>query len=225
MYMSCDFANAEAKLFAHKSQDPVMIEAILSGQDLHSVTAQKIFQLDELPSKDSEERQVSKNALFATLFGSGVNTFARTAGITTEHSSFVLAGLHGAYPNMKPYQKATTKQAEDNLTHTGRAFITLSDGRQLGLGSNDDRLFALTNFSIQGEAAVLMKRALANASSMGLNSYLAACVHDEILVECPENETAEVGHVLQEAMEDFERYLVPLSAEPGDPAKRWGDAK
>jgi DNA polymerase-1 len=224
-FMSCDYSNAEAKVFAHLAQDPVLIEAIMSGQDLHAVTAMKIFGLPAPASKDSDERQISKNALFASLFGSGPATFARTAGCTVEHATFVLNGLYSSYPRMKPYQREVMRQAEDNLTSTGRAYISLSDGRQLSLGSNDDRLFAMTNFSVQGEASVLMKRGLVNASNMGLNKYLSACVHDEILVEVPEDETQEIGLALQEAMEDFERYSVPLAAEPGDPAVRWGDSK
>jgi DNA polymerase I-like protein with 3'-5' exonuclease and polymerase domains len=225
MYMSCDYANAEAKVFCHLSEDVTMRDAILSGQDLHAITAMKIFGLDGPAHKDSSERQISKNALFASLFGSGPQTFARTAGVPLDQAKFVLNGLYDTYKRMKPFQREVMETAQNNLDSTGRAYITLADGRRLGLGSNDDRLYSLTNFAVQGEAAVLMKRGLINASNMGLNSVLACCVHDEILVECPEESTAEIGVILQEAMEDFERYSVPLAAEPGEPAVRWADAK
>jgi DNA polymerase-1 len=226
VFISTDFANVEARIFAHFAQEDGMLEAIRSGVDLHGYTAQQVYhQWDTVAPKDHPLRQVAKNTLFCMLFGGGPGKVATTAGVDIETAKESFDGIHRAFPGIKVFQKRVEAAALQNLAETGRAWIRGVDGRILMMSENDDRYYAFTNWLIQGTATVLLKQRLAVIHNMGLSESCVATIHDEVVGEIPEEDAEEFAVLMAEAMLDEHQFSVPVVAEPGTPARRLGDAK
>lgn len=225
LIVSTDFSNVEVRLFAHHANEPGMLDALNSGRDFHLWMAQTIYR-DPTITKSDPRRQIAKNTLFCTLYGGGPSKIAATAGVTFAEGQEAYNRLHASFPGIKRFQRETVQEATDNEGRTGRPFIRLDeDGRILSLAEADDRVYALSNARIQGGAAVAMKRALAALDDMGLSKYLALTVHDEVVAEVPRDCLDDYCSTVQEGMMDLVSYRVPVIADTGDPAERWGEAK
>jgi DNA polymerase I len=223
--ISTDFSNVEARVFAHFAQEHGMIQAFKDGVDLHCYTAKEIFNLDFMPSKHDPRRQTAKNTLFCTLFGGGAQKIAVTAGISLEEGERSQRGLYTAFPGIKAFQRRSIEIATDNLNAHGQAFVRGIDGRILAMVETDDRYYAFTNWQIQSAANVILKQRLAVLDAMGLSQYLVAAIHDEVVAEIPEEFEEDYKVMVKEGMEDYYSFDVPVVAETGDGAVRWGDAK
>lgn len=225
LIVSTDFSNVEVRLFAHHANEPGMLDALNSGRDFHLWMAQTIYR-DPTITKTDPRRQIAKNTLFCTLYGGGPSKIAATAGVTLAEGQEAYNRLHAAFPGIKRFQRETVQEATDNEAVSGRPFIRLDeDGRILSLAPEDDRVYALSNAKIQGGAAVAMKRALGVLDDMGLSKYLTLTVHDEVVAEVPRDCLADYCKAVQEGMMDVVTYKVPVIADTGDPAERWGEAK
>lgn len=225
LLISTDFSNVEAKVFAHYAREAGMLQAFRDGIDLHAYTAQQIYRMEEMPSKDHPLRQVAKNALFCTLFGGGAEKIAITAGVSVEEGTRAQKGLYAAFPGMKLFQRESTQAAVDNLQAHGQAFIRGVDDRILAMKETDDRYYAFTNWMIQSTACVVLKRRLAVIDAMGLTQYCVAAIHDEVVAEIPEDFESEYNELIKEAMEDHTMFAIPITCATGEGAQRWGDAK
>lgn len=225
VFVSTDFSNVEARVFAHFAQEAGMIQAFKDGVDLHSYTAKEIFQLAEMVGKEDPRRQIAKNTLFCTLFGGGAAKVAMTAGISLEEGERSIQGLYSAFPGIKGFQKHTIQTAKDNLAMYGQAFVRGLDGRILAMVETDDRYYAFTNWLIQSAACIILKKRLAVLDAMGLTQYLVAAIHDEVVAEIPEDFEEEYAAMVTEAMEDSNLLSVPIISATGKGAVRWGDAK
>lgn len=225
VYVSTDFSNVEARVFAHFAQEGGMIQAFKDGIDLHSYTAKEIYQLAEMVSKDDPRRQVAKNTLFCTLFGGGARKIAITAGVPLAEGERAQTGLYTAFPGIKGFQRRTIQMATENLEQYGQAFVRGLDGRVLAMVETDDRYYAFTNWLIQSAACIILKKRLAVLDAMGLTQYLVAAIHDEVVAEIPEDFEVEYTAMVTEAMEDHYLLDVPVVSATGKGAVRWGDAK
>lgn len=216
-----DFSQVEARLFAVLANEPAMIAAIQRGENLHFFCARTALGRD--PTE--QELQVFKNVTFCTLYGGGVAKIAYTAGIPLEDADIFSRAYHSAFPGVKRWQKEVEAIGRQRYESEGIGYIRTSDGSILSLGDDDDRFYALTNFSIQGEAAVLFKRRLISAANAGLLPYMVLPVHDELILEVPEADAEEARVTLKESMEDLYTYPVPIDVKVGKLVDRWGEAK
>lgn len=225
-FISTDFTNIEARIFAHFAKEEGMLSAIRRGIDLHGYTAQQVYhQWEEVAPKNHPLRQVAKSVLFCMLFGGGPSKVAVTAKVSEEEALNAFNGVHRAFPGIKQFMKSIERMAKANYEDTGRAWVRGIDGRILMLRENDDRFYAFTNYLIQGSATVLLKQRLGVIHNMGLSEYCVAAIHDEVVAEVPDDEVEEFQIAIAEAMLDEAQFAVPALAEPGKPAKRLGDAK
>jgi DNA polymerase-1 len=227
-YISTDFTNIEARIFAHFAKEQGMLDAIRRNIDLHGYTAQQVYQQwpeQGVAPKDHALRQVAKSVLFCMLFGGGPSKVAVTAGVPEEEALEAFNGVHRAFPGIKQFMKSVERMAKDNYESTGRAWVRGIDGRILMLNENDDRFYAFTNYLIQGTATVLLKQRLGVIHNMGLDEYCVAAIHDEVVAEVPDEDVEDFQKAIAEAMLDETQFAVPALAEPGDPAKRLGEAK
>lgn len=225
LFLSTDFSNVEARIFASFAQEEGMLGAIRDGIDLHCYTAKEIYNLAELPPKDSPQRQIAKNVLFCRLFGGGAAKVAWTAGVPLSEAERALEGFKSAFPGIKNFQKIMSDMARDNFLATDKAFIQLPDGRIVSLNEGDDKFYVFTNYLIQGYAASLMKKRLAVIDNMGLKDYIVAIIHDEVVAEVPVDILEDYKREIEEAMNDDSSLLVPIVAETGSAAERLGGAK
>ncbi len=225
VFLSTDFSNVEARIFASFANEQGMLEAIRNGIDLHCYTAKEIYNLASLPDKESPQRQIAKNVLFCRLFGGGPAKVAWTAGVALEEAERACEGFKVAFPGIKNFQKIMSDMARDNFLETDKAFIQLPDGRIVSLNEGDDKFYVFTNYLIQGYAASLMKKRLAVIDNMGLKDYIVAVIHDEVVAEVPLDIVDDYKVAIEEAMNDDSSLLVPIVAETGKPSERLGGAK
>jgi len=215
--LSSDFDQIEVRLAAHFAKDPKMVDAIYSG-DFHTGTARYVYR-DPTIQKDDPRRGYSKNAIFAQLYGAQAARFAGTVGISLEQAREVMDGLSAAYPGMHELQQRVISTGRKRLAEGGEAWVRTPLGRrEVG---DPDKIYALTNYLIQGSAADVLKRALVRLDAAGLGDLMLLPVHDEVLFNVPHADVPELMELIPRTMLD-EEWDVPLTADCAAVA-RWGD--
>jgi DNA polymerase-1 len=223
-FVSADFSNVEARVFAMLANDKGMQQAFLDGVDLHCWTGGQMYEAGTPLDKHDPRRQRSKNSLFTTLFGGGPEKLAVTAGISVEDAVHTLRLLKATFPSITMYSKEIQREATEMQNETGRAGIRLADGRILRMGEDDDRFYAFVNYSIQGTARMILGERLAALDNVGLASHAVAVIHDEIVFDIPDEDVDEARREIADYMADERMFRVPIVASVGKPAKRLGEA-
>jgi len=223
-FISADFSNVEARVFAVLAQDIGMQRAFLDGVDLHCWTGGQMFNGGTPLDKGDPRRQKSKNSLFTTLFGGGAEKLAVTAGIPVDEAMHTLRLLKGTFPSITIYSKQMQAEAASMEAETGRSGIRLADGRILRMAEEDDRFYAYVNYSIQGTARMILAQRLAALDNVGLADRAVAVIHDEVVFEIADEDCEDARAEIADYMSDFEMFPVPITASVGKPAKRLGEA-
>ena len=217
--LSADYDQIEMRLLAHYCRDPGLIDAINSG-DLHTETARRVYGDPTLQKKDPR-RQTAKNAGFAKIYGAGVEKFAKTAGIPIEEASAFLRGYDAMFPGVRSFQQQVELVARQRSAAEGVAYIkTWPLGRRLP--ADPGKEYTLVNYLIQGTADDVLKRALVDLDLVGLGDMLVVPVHDEVILDVPASEVAEVTALVRETMTQSD-WVVPLTAGVEGPFERWGE--
>jgi DNA polymerase-1 len=215
--VSADYDQIELRLLAHFAREAGMIDAIRSGVDLHSNTARLVFG-DEFTK---EHRQIAKGLNFAKVYGSGIDGFAKVAGIDYTTAETILADYDHAFPGVVEFMRTVERVARDRRRTTGAAYLTAPSGRRQPV--DDGAYYRGVNYLIQGTAADVLKRALVDLDAAGLGDYLVLPVHDEVIADVPANEAANIAHEIETVMSDPDTFAVPLTASADVMASRWGD--
>jgi DNA polymerase-1 len=201
--ISVDFDQIEARLFAAFAQEPAMLEAIAAGVDLHSLVADAVG----IP------RQAAKAVNFGKLYGAGAAKIADTAQVTVEAAEEFLQMYEARFPGTVVFM--------DSVGHSkinDRPGVRLRDGRVLP--GDDGKEYALTNYCIQGTAALVLKEKMIDLDNAGLADYMVMPVHDEFIFDCPAAEADELLAAVTEACVD-DSFGVHLTA-GGDVWSNWG---
>lgn len=220
--MMCDFDQIEWRLFASLSNDEKLMEAFTGDTDFFTVICRQVFN-DESIQKNDPRRQITKNAMYARIYGAGTEKFAWTAGITIDDAKQFTALLDHRYPAIRRLQQQIDMMARNALATGGVAFATSPlTGRRFVI--DDDATYKIVNYLFQGTAAEVLKMKLIELSAAGLEKYLVCPVHDEVILEVPTQEIDEVGHTVLEIMNDSRLFPVNISASLSI-ADRWGQKK
>lgn len=226
---SVDYQAQEARLFAHFSQDPAMIQAIASGQDLYTYTAQRVYG-DPTITKDHDLRGVTKVTMLAFLYGAGVDRLSLTSGLSKEDTRAFLVRLFEEFPNVRtltgdhaiggsfpgePAIAARRRGAEEGL----RYVLTMS-GRRFSVPT-DDELYKCVNGLQQGSGADVTKNAVIRLDKLGLSDYIMLPVHDELLFQIPNDVGEEAAREIASVMEEHS-LSVPITTEVEGPFPSWG---
>lgn len=217
--ISCDFNQIEYRVAAALSGEPVLIETIRSGGDLHQLTADRI----------GITRQHAKTVNFAVLYGTGGAKLAKIMNyaITENEGREIVAAYWDAYPRLKALR--------DEMM--GRDGVRLYSGRWVPVGritkgdrAGTETVWALLNYLIQGNCRELLVGAWSTFAGLHPDyaSFVRFPVHDELIVSCPRDRAEEVSKALVAAMSfDFLGVpTVPLDAEADilldeDGVSRW----
>jgi DNA polymerase-1 len=218
--ITIDFDQIEARLLAHFSGEPTMIEAILGGVDLHTFMAGKMYGT-AAPTK--QQRKMSKSGTFGKIYGIGVQKFATQQGVSPDEARAFLAMFDQTFAAVPQFIRQVETVARQRLQTEGTAYITTPVGRRHPLGPYDgDAFYKLVNYLIQGTAADVLKQKLVALDCAGLGDYLILPVHDEVIFDVPEKDAEVVAASALEIMQDFTTWAVPLTA-GADIVTRWGD--
>jgi DNA polymerase I len=208
--IACDYAQVEMRVLAALAEEQTMIEAILSGVDLHDFTAQKIYGDDFTKA----QRKLAKGVGFGKVYGGGAETLSRQTASDIDAVREAIRAYDDTFPGIKRYGKRLQQRAE-----YGRKEVITPSGRHLPL--DRDRLYAATNYVVQSTARDLLAQAIVDLFDAGLGDHLLLPIHDEILAQAPADEAPETLEEIRKIMESV-FYGVPILSEGEIYGRSWG---
>ena len=227
--VDADYSQIELRLLAHISGDEAMCRAFRSGEDFHTLTAARVFHV-EPQDVTPEMRRRAKAVNFGVVYGISPFSLSQDIGVTVAEAKEYMVRYFQTYTGVRAYMDRIVEQARadgyvETLMHRRRALPELKSSNH-NLRAFGERV--ALNMPIQGTAADLMKLAMVRVerrlADEGLAAQLIMQVHDELIVECPEDEAARVQALLEEEMSGVMTLAVPLPAE-AHCGKNWLTAK
>lgn len=227
LLISADYSQIELVILAHLSKDKNLCNAFLSGNDVHKATAAMIFGVSP-EEVQPEMRRTAKTINFGVIYGMSAFRLARQLGISRTMAKSFIDSYFATYSGVQDFINSTIEQAEKE------GFVETINGRRryikaINSANKSEKAAAeriAINTPIQGSAADIVKKAMikvhAELSEKFPEAKLLLQVHDELIVECPENQAEEVAKIMKTSMESVTQLSVPLkvSVEIG---KRWGE--
>lgn len=227
--VGADYSQIELRLLAHFSKCQPLIDAFLSGKDIHRITASQVFGVGE-DQVTPEMRRSAKSVNFGIIYGISDYGLSEQLKISPKKAGEYIAKYFEAYPHVKEYMNSNVEFARKNgyvSTLLGRKrYIPEINSSNFNLRSFGER--AAMNMPLQGTAADVIKIAMIKVANRikkeGLRSRLILQVHDELIVDTAEDEVEEVKNILVEEMQSAVTLSVPLTVET-ECGTRWFDAK
>ncbi|MBR6328235.1 MAG: DNA polymerase I [Lachnospiraceae bacterium] len=218
VFVDADYSQIELRILASMSKDDRLIAAYGQDQDIHRITASQVFHVP-LEAVTAQQRRNAKAVNFGIVYGISSFGLSRDLSITREEAAKYIKDYYITYPQIEAFLK---KQVED-AKETG--YVTTLYGRrrpvpELTAGNFMQRQFGervAMNAPIQGTAADIMKFAMLGVEralrEKGLKARIVLQVHDELLIETPENEKTDVIEILKREMEGAASLPVKLETE------------
>lgn len=227
--ISADYNQIELRLIANFSGDKNMIADYLSGKDIHTATASKIFGVSE-SEVTSSMRRVAKSVNFGIIYGISAYGLSQNIGTTPKEAGAFINKYLEIYPSVKAYGDEQIALARKN------GYVSTIMGRvrhipDINSSNHTVRGFAertAKNMPLQGSASDIIKIAMVNVSKrfkeQNLKSKLIIQIHDELVVDCHHDESDIVKNILKQEMEGVISLQVPLIANVSE-GKTLYDAK
>jgi DNA polymerase-1 len=218
LLLSADYSQIELRILAHLSEDPVLVEAFRRGEDIHSRTAQEVFDVAPF-AQTREHRRVAKVINFGVIYGLSPFGLAQQLDIDQKEAAKFIAKYFERYRGVKDFldrQIAETRETGVTKTLFGRIRqIPEINSPQLNLRNFAER--TAMNTPMQGAAADLIKLAMIELDRRlpeeNFKSRMILQVHDELLFEGPEKEIQRLTKLVKEVMEGVHELSVPVVAE------------
>jgi len=218
-----DYNQIELRVIAHLAEDPGLVEAFLTGQDIHETTAARIYGV-EPGSVTLGQRSKAKMVSYGLAYGMESYGLAQRLNIPVDEAAEILDAYFVAFPRVKAYMTRTVAEARDR----GYTETLFGRRRQIPeLSSSNYRIRQAgerqaMNAGIQGLAADIFKVAIVRLDRAleqeGLRSRLILQVHDEVILEVPPDEHDRAAELVLDAMEGAADLRVPLAVNVS-----WGD--
>ncbi|MEG1188115.1 MAG: DNA polymerase I [Bacteroidales bacterium] len=228
LFFSADYSQIELRLIAELSGDENMIEAFLSGADIHAATAAKIYKIP-IEEVTRDMRSKAKTANFGIIYGISTFGLANRLNIPRGEAKELIDGYFASYPAIKEYMDKSIEKAKQS------GYVETLFGRKRMLPDINSRNSVVRSYAernainapIQGSAADIIKIAMINIDRRfreeGVKAKMILQVHDELNFNVPENEKEKVQKIVIEEMENAYKMRVPLIAECGF-GKNWLEA-
>jgi len=228
LLLSADYSQIELRVFAHYSDDPVLLKAFEKGEDIHSRTAADVFGLD--PRMITEDmRRMAKTINFGIIYGMGPMKLARELAISKKVAQAYLDSYYERYKGVKNFKEKILSQARVNhyvsTLFKRRRYLPHINSDNGHLKSEAER--AAVNTPIQGTAADLIKMAMIKISERlhkeHLNAKMLLQVHDELVFEVPQKELDIATNLVKDEMEGVYPLKIPLRVDINW-GKNWDEA-
>ncbi len=224
-----DYNQIELRCIAHLAQDPGLIGAFTSGEDIHNATAARVFGVDP-SSVTVEQRSKAKMVSYGLAYGMEAYGLGQRLNIPTDEAAVILDAYFVAFPNVKAYMDRTVTEARE------RGYTETLFGRRRPIPELMNSNFRVRqagerqamNAGIQGLAADIFKVALVHIDEALVageyDSRVVLQVHDEVIVEVPDDEHDVVGDLVIGLMHDAADLDVPLEVNVSW-GETWASAK
>ncbi len=227
--LDADYSQIELRLLAHFSGCKELIQAYCEGKDIHAITASQVFGVP-LREVSSQMRREAKAVNFGIIYGMSAFGLSNDLNISAKRAKEYIDKYFESYSDVKDYMQRNVENAKENgyvETLLGRRRII----NELRSSNYNVRSFgerAAMNMPLQGSSADVIKLAMLKVVNAikegGYKAKLVLQVHDELVIDCPENEREAVALLLKESMENAVALNVPLTVEVGV-GKTWFDTK
>lgn len=227
--VDADYSQIELRVLAALADDKNMIEAFISGADIHSITASQVLgvPLNEVTSND---RRKAKAVNFGIVYGIGAFSLSQDIGTTVVEADRYIKGYLANYSGVAAFMDNSKKSAKEKgyaETYFGRRRylpeLNESNAIRRGFGER-----VAMNMPIQGTAADIIKIAMIQVyerlKAECPEAKLIMQVHDELIIEAPEKDAEMVADLLKNTMENACELSVPLTVEVAC-GKTWYDTK
>jgi DNA polymerase-1 len=218
--VSADYSQIELRIMAHISQDARLLDAFSAGEDIHRATAAEVFGVP-LEAVDHEQRRYAKIINFGLIYGMSEFGLSSQLGLERAAARAYMDRYFARYPGVANYMQRTRETARE------AGYVETVLGRRLWLteinSSNGNRRQAAEraaiNAPMQGTAADIIKLAMIavrdRLAGANLHSKLIMQVHDELVLEVPDDEIETMRRELPELMGNVAKLDVPLLVEVG----------
>ena len=226
--LAADYSQVELRIMADFSQDKEMIKAFKEGQDIHQLTASKVFNVS-LSSVDGTMRRKAKEVNFGIIYGISPFGLSQNLQISRAEAKEIIDAYFNKFSDVKNYIDNAIIKARK------KKYVETLLGRRRYLRDIDSRNFTLRSFSernainspIQGSAADIIKLAMIEISKWikknEFNSKMIMQVHDELVFDVCENELEYFQSNIKKIMENVVKLRVPLTVDLGV-GKTWLEA-
>ncbi len=230
--LSADYSQVELRILAHITKDEALLEAFRQGQDIHRATAAAVFGVP-LQEVTFKQRQFAKNVNFGIIYGMGAYRLARESELTLAEAEKYIKEYFERFPGIRDYLERTKMQARS------QGYVETLFGRrryfpifQARVRTNQEMVARAEreaiNHPIQGTAADIIKLAMIalhrRLREGGYQARIILQVHDELLLEAPEDEVEAVRALVVETMSSTVELDVPLRVEVST-GRNWMELK
>jgi DNA polymerase-1 len=217
--LSVDYSQVELRIAAHMSNDQAMLSAFRAGQDIHTATAAAILNIT-LDKVTKGQRRNAKAINFGLIYGMSAFGLTRSSDLTLAEAEDFVEAYFKQFPGIKSYldnmrRDAAKKGFVETLLGRRRYFPGLKSQGNPSTRAREER--EAINAPIQGTAADIMKIAMQRVPMAllknNLNGHMLLQVHDELVLECPENELKQTAKIVRNVMENAYNLIIPLQTE------------
>lgn len=229
VFIDADYSQIELRVLAHLSKDSVMIDSFKNDLDIHSKTASEVFgvPIDEVTAN---QRRNAKAVNFGIVYGISDYGLSKDLNITRKEAKQYIDGYLNTYLDIKDYmEKIVEKAKKDGFVTTildRKRYIPEINSKNFNIRSFGERI--ALNTPIQGSAADIIKLAMIKVyerlKEEKLNAKLILQVHDELIIECDENERERVKEILKDSMENVYKLDLPLKVDVCE-GRNWYESK
>ncbi|MHB1543914.1 MAG: DNA polymerase I [Gammaproteobacteria bacterium] len=226
--LSLDYSQIELRILAHFSKDPGLSSAFANGIDVHRATAAELFGIAP-EAVDGEQRRLAKTINFGLIYGMSAFGLARQLSLSRELAQSYIERYFTRYPRVRDFMDHIRSEARE------RGYVETVLGRRLYLPNLKSRQHVLRqaaeraaiNAPMQGTAADIIKTAMIRTEHWlkqgRFHAQLLMQVHDELVLEVPEEEIAEVTPGVRDQMTGAVALTIPLTVEIGM-GSNWDEA-
>jgi DNA polymerase-1 len=227
--LTADYSQIELRVLADLAEDPGLIDAFDRGVDIHTATAAKVFHREE-GEVTAEDRRFAKVVNYGLAYGMEAYGLGQRMGVPTEEARVILDDYFEAFPNVAAFMFDTVAEAKQ------RGYTTTIFGRRRQISELSSDNFRIRqmgermaqNAPIQGSAADIFKLAMVAVDEAleegGFTTQMLLTVHDELVIEVPEEERPQEEPVIRETMESVATLKVPHGVDIGF-GETWATAK
>ncbi len=213
--LSADYSQIDLRALAHLSQDPGLIAAFISDEDIHAMTASRLFDIP-VTGVTAEMRRTAKTVNFGVIYGMSDYGLEQATELSREGAAQFIALYFERYPRVKEYIEVTKEQARKlgyvQTVLGRRRFIPEINSPNRQVREAAERM--AINAPVQGTSADIIKVAMINVhremKKRKLRSKMLLQIHDELLFEVPQEEVEELKSLAAELMSQSMKLSVPL---------------
>ena len=227
--IDADYSQIELRVLAHVANDENMLTAFNNGDDIHAITASQVFDMP-LMMVTPLMRSRAKAVNFGIVYGIGAFSLAKDIGVSRAEADSYIKGYLANFSGVSRYMKDVVEKAKENgyveTVFARRRYLPELSSSNAMMRAFGERV--ALNMPIQGTAADIIKIAMIRVwqklNEQHLRARLIMQVHDELIVEAPEEEANTVARIVKHEMENAVKMRVLMQADVGI-GKTWFDAK